>query len=238
MGRNLADWGSTLATAAGVSGPVGWSPGNDVNRFSVSSRWFRTWSSEPLVEAVRRGDTEAFGALVERHADRVFRLAYRLTRRRQDAEEVVQETFFRAYRGLRRFRGKATFASWLHRIAIRCAYDLLRAETRSPIVEETSTWSFGAGQEPPGGAVLTALKSELPGPDRLAASAEIQRSLDAALRDLTAMERTAFVLRHVEGFSIEEIAEALGSSRGGAKQAIFRAITKLRAQLAPLRESP
>jgi RNA polymerase sigma-70 factor (ECF subfamily) len=222
---------------ASASGPMGSRSRIDVNRLSLPSRWFRARSPEPLVDAARRGDAEAFGALVERHADQVLRVALRLTRRRQDAEEVVQETFLRAHRQLRRFRGASSFATWLHRIAVRCAYDLLRSEGRSPVVDGAAPWDRQDGEEPSGG-FSAFLESDLPGPDRVATSAEIQRRIDATLRDLTPMERTAFVLRHVEGLSIAEIADALGASRGGTKQAIFRAIAKLREQLAPLKESP
>lgn len=222
---------------ASASGPTTPSSSIDVNRLSLPSRWFRTRSSEPLVDAARRGDAEAFGDLVEHHADQVLRVALRLTRRRQDAEEVVQETFLRAHRQLGRFRGESSFATWVHRIAVRCAYDLLRSEGRSLVVDTAAPWSHQGDEEPSGG-LLASLASDLPGPDRVATSAEIQSRIDAILRDLTPMERTAFVLRHVDDLSIAEIADALGASRGGAKQAIFRAITKLREQLAPLKESP
>lgn len=187
-------------------------------------------SLEPLVEAAQNGDREAFAALVEAHGKNLFGVAYRLTRRRQDAEEVVQESFLRAHRRLRSFRGRSSFRTWLHRIAVRCAYDLIRYERRRRHAD--------LGIDPPLDPSPSVLESDLPTPERAATSAEIQRRLNAALLRLTPKERTAFVLRHVEGFSIEEIAHCIGSSRGAAKQAVFRATGKLRELLAPLAGGP
>src|SRR5688572_33063245 len=82
------------------------------------------------LDRARQGDSEAFRSLVERHSRGVFRLAYRMTGNEQDAEDVVQEAFLRAYRNLVRFEDRARFASWLHRIAANCAYDVLRGRAR------------------------------------------------------------------------------------------------------------
>src|SRR5512140_1859550 len=83
-----------------------------------------------VVRQVQAGDRDAFRALVERHSRSVFRLAYRMTGNEQDAEEVVQETFLRAYRSLDTFEERAQFSTWLHRIAVNCALDLLRSRQR------------------------------------------------------------------------------------------------------------
>lgn len=174
-----------------------------------------------LAAAAQRGDREAFGDLVRLHGAEVFRLAYRFTRQRQDAEEVVQETFLRAYRRLDRFGGDASFGTWLHRIAVNCACDFLRKRQRHA----------GALEEEP---VLDSLPSAAASPERAAASAEVQRAVNAALSGLTAAERAAFLLRHVEEMPIEEIGRTLDLSRGAAKQSVFRAVRKLRQALAPL----
>src|SRR5271163_4555417 len=98
------------------------------------------------VERARAGDSDAFRLLVEQHSRSIFRLAFRMTGNEQDAEDVVQESFLRAYRQIERFDGRAAFGTWLHRIAANCSLDLLRArkirEDRrvSPTEEESCGW--------------------------------------------------------------------------------------------------
>jgi len=182
-------------------------------------------SDAAAVAEVRAGDPDAFRVLVERHSRSVFRLAFRMTGNEQDAEDLVQETFLRAYRQLGRFDGRAGFSTWLYRIAANCSLDLIRArkrrqEQQAPVDEE--------GQE-----VTIVAVAEAPTPDRLAFSGELQRLIGPALNRLSAMERAAFVLRHYEGMCMEEIAGALGVHTGAAKHSVFRAVQKLRRALEP-----
>src|SRR6187431_2876025 len=86
-----------------------------------------THTDAATVALARDGDSEAFRALVERHSRAVYRLAYRMTGSAQDAEDIVQETFLKAYRQLSRFESRANFSTWLHRIAVNCSIDLMRA---------------------------------------------------------------------------------------------------------------
>src|SRR5262245_28455356 len=87
-------------------------------------------SDGTAVERARAGDPEAFRSLVERHSRSVFRLAFRMTGNEEDAEDVVQETFLRAYRQLPQFESRANFGTWLYRIATNCSFDLLRSRAR------------------------------------------------------------------------------------------------------------
>ncbi len=172
------------------------------------------------------GDRDAFRVLVERHSRSLFRLAYRMTGNEHDAEEVVQETFLRAYRRLNRFESRSSFGTWLYRIAVNCSLDLLRQrrpheEHREPDRTDESD------------AVLEVATTD-PAPDRLALSAEMRHRVTAALRELSAAERAAFVLRHFEGMSIEEIGRALGLGASATKNSVFRAVQKLRRSLQPL----
>lgn len=210
-----------LMAGCGVLTPVA---GLDVKRSGKPARR-EIQRDAVLVAAAQRGDMEAFAALVRTHSARVFRLAHRLTQQRQDAEDVVQETFLRAYRRLPQFGGDASFDTWLHRIAVNCACDLLRTRQRGPVAyfEEEPAEQLGS------------LESAAASPERAAVAAEAQRRVNAALCDLTSRERTAFLLRHVEAMPIEEISQALGLSQGAAKQAVFRAVRKLRQILAPVR---
>jgi RNA polymerase sigma-70 factor, ECF subfamily len=175
------------------------------------------------VARARAGDAEAFRLLVERHSRGVFRLAFRMTSNEHDAEDVVQETFLKAYRKLDAFEERAQFGSWLHRIAANCAYDLLRARLRRDERVEAS--------EGPEGDRTLAVATADPGPDRLLAGREVRSRLKGALGRMSALERSAFTLRHVEGMSIAEISRALDLDTSAAKQSVFRAVRKLRQAL-------
>ena len=175
-----------------------------------------------VLARARQGDAEAFRDLVERHSRRAFQLAYRMTGSEQDAEDVVQESFLRAYRQLGRFEARANFATWLHRIVANCAVDVMR--TRHARQQRVS--------DPLDDIAIAA---DTPDPERLAESAEMQRRVAAALGGLSPLERAAFALRHHEGRSIREIGRTLGLGTSASKHAVFRAVKKLRAALAPLR---
>src|SRR5215210_1825202 len=147
------------------------------------------------VALARDGDSEAFRALVERHSRAVYRLAHRLTGSAQDAEDVVQETFLKAYRQLSRFESRANFGTWLHRIAVNCSIDLIRSRPhREAGHDSTDLEQFGAED-------VDAMR---PSPERLMLSHEVQARVNGAMSALSRMERAAFVLRHFEGRSIDE----------------------------------
>jgi RNA polymerase sigma-70 factor, ECF subfamily len=176
------------------------------------------------VAAVRAGDREAFRLLVEKHSRSIFKLAFRMTNNEHDAEEIVQETFLRAYRKIGDFESRADFGTWLYRIATNCSYDLLgrrkHQQSHTPLQDEE-------GEELP-------LPAGDPSPERVALSGELRRKLAQAMDGLTAVERSAFVLRHFEGRSIEEIGKALDLKTNATKNSIFRAVQKLRRELGPM----
>ncbi|PYQ31502.1 MAG: RNA polymerase subunit sigma-24 [Acidobacteria bacterium] len=182
-----------------------------------------------VVSRARTGDPDAFRLLVERHSQPIFRVAYRMTGNEHDADDVVQETFLRAYRQLDRFEERANFGTWLHRIAINCALDLLRARGRMDRYY---------GGDPEDAEMNGTIRSE-PEQDRLLISAELREQVAAAMERLSGNERTAFVLRHFEGMPVEEIGKTLGIQVNAAKHTIFRAVRKLRQSLEPfVRSSP
>ena len=178
-----------------------------------------------VLSRARAGDGDAFRVLVEHHGKGAFGLAFRLTGNAEDAEEVVQESFLKAYRQLERFEARSNFGTWLHRIVVNCAMDVLRTRQSRRAREHVSGVDDVAEWLPAGG----------PGPEQLARSAEIERRIESSLDELTPQERAAFTLRHREGCSIEEIGRALGLQTSAAKHAVFRAVRKLRATLGPLR---
>ena len=173
-----------------------------------------------LVERVRGGDDDAFRVLVERHSRALYRTAYRITSNAADADDVVQETFLRAYRSLGTFDARASFTTWAHRIAVNCSLDLIDSRKRRDAkIEATGDLSDVAGNDA--------------SPERVALGAQMQRAIAAALKTMSGNERTAFVLRHFEGVPLEEIGAILGIKTNATKNTIFRAVTKLREQLQP-----
>ena len=189
-------------------------------------------SSNPLVDRsdefvlaqARSGSRDAFRALVERHSRAVFRVAYRVTGNEHDAEDVVQETFLKAYAELPRFEGRSGLATWLHRIAANCAVDLLRKRPRHTVSHDDE-------QAAP---LVERLASPEAGPDRHALGGEIRSRLDEAMGALTPLERAAFTLRHLEQQPIDQIAAALGQNAAATRHSIFRAVAKMRRALKPL----
>lgn len=184
-------------------------------------------TDDASIRAVLSGDKEAYGALVARHSNRLFRIAYRITGNEADADEVVQDAFLRGYRKLGTFKSRADFGTWIYRIAARCAFDKVRnrkADEPNQIAVEDN---------PEQQSVQVA--DSAAGPERLLLSGEIGALQEMAMHGLTPIERTAFILRHIEEQSMEEIGEALGIAPNSAKQAIYRAVHKLRLRLAALR---
>jgi RNA polymerase sigma-70 factor (ECF subfamily) len=178
------------------------------------------------VALARDGDSEAFRALVDRHGRAVYRLAYRMTGSAQDAEDVVQETFLKAYRQLSRFESRSNFGTWLHRIAVNCSIDLIRSRPhREAAHDSPDLEQLGAASD------VTPVTGT--SPERLMMSTEVQQRIGGAMSGLSRMERAAFMLRHFEGRSIEEISQALGLKTNATKHSIFRAVRKMRAALEP-----
>ena len=185
------------------------------------------WTDIAAADEARKGNQHAFRVLVERHSPSVFRLAFRMTGNEQDAEDVVQETFLRAYKQLHRFDGRSAFATWLYRISANCSLDLLR--TRKGRKEQQDSVEGTDGEL----RWLDRVAAMDPSPERLTHSGQIAGLLEPALDQLSEMERAAFVLRHYEGCDIEEIARTLGVRANAAKHSVFRAVQKLRRALEP-----
>ena len=181
-----------------------------------------------IIRAVLSGDKEAYGALVVRHSHAIFRVAFRITGNERDAEDVVQEAFLQGYLKLESFESRSKFATWIYRIAVNYALSLKnkrKPEAAYQIADEADATQHQIQ------VADTAANPE----ERLLLSQEIEALQVRAMQELTATERTAFVLRHMEARTTEEIATTLQIAPNAAKQAVFRAVQKLRRGLAPLR---
>ena len=183
-----------------------------------------------LIRAVLAGDKDAYGELVARYGEYMFRVAYRITENEPDAEEIVQETFLRGYRSLAGFDARAEFRTWLYRIAVNCSLRFME--------KRKSQASVSIGEEFDEDRPAVQLADSQAGPERLLLDREIEHRRQAAMETMTSDERLAFVLRHLEGRSTNEIAAVLEITPNNAKQAVFRAVQKMRRSLAPLWVKP
>jgi RNA polymerase sigma-70 factor (ECF subfamily) len=174
------------------------------------------------IAAARRGDQEAFQQLVRTHARSLFRVAMRILGDRALAEDAVQEALLNAYRSLPQFDERASFSSWLYRITVNAALSIRRKHRPEQLAGATEEEALN-------------LPDLSPQPFDVAGARELSGSLERALEELTTMERSAFVLRHLEQYPLEEIATVLESNVNSCKQAVFRAVRKLRTALAPWR---
>jgi len=190
----------------------------------------QTVSDAIAVERTLAGEREAYRVLVERHSRNVYRLAYRITGNRHDAEEVVQEAFLRAYQKLRQFAGQANFGTWVYRIAANYAIDRIRQRSSEDSRRQTQSRAPEGGLDADPVAIAP---DPAPSPERLAQSAQLGAKMQEALATLTPAERTAIVMRHWEGCAIEEIAAVLKSNTNATKNTVFRAVAKLRKALEP-----
>jgi RNA polymerase sigma-70 factor (ECF subfamily) len=185
-------------------------------------------SDAAVVAQVLAGDKEAFRLLVDRHTRSIYSVAYRMTGNQQDAEEIVQEVFLRAYKSLQRFELRSSFSTWLYRIAVNRSLDFLKAK------KMTDAYQISGNPGAEEGEREIQVAATDPGPDRLLLSVEARQKISKAIGLLSPTERVAFTMRHMEGKSIEEISKTLNVRASAAKNSIFRAVQKIRQQLEPL----
>jgi RNA polymerase sigma-70 factor (ECF subfamily) len=178
-----------------------------------------------LVDAARNGDVGAFEQLVRRYDRNVFRIAQHITQNREDAEDVVQDAFLKAFQNLGQFQGQSKFYTWLVRIAVNEA--LMRLRRRRPertvsLDEEVRTEEDSMPRE---------VADWSPNPEQLYSQAELKDILSKSIQGLPPGFRAVFVLRDVEGLSTEETAEGLNLSIPAVKSRLLRARLQLRERL-------
>jgi len=178
-----------------------------------------------LVQAAKGGDVAAFEELVKRYDRNVFRIAQHITQNREDAEDVVQDAFLKAYQNLGQFQGQSKFYTWLVRIAVNEA--LMRLRRRRPermvsLDEDVKTEDDSVPRE---------VADWAPNPEQLYNQSELKDILTRTIQGLPPSFRTVFVLRDVEGLSTEEAAEALDLSVPAVKSRLLRARLQLRERL-------
>lgn len=179
-------------------------------------------SDEQVVARVLAGDAPLFELLIRRHNQRLYRVARSVLRNDTEAEDVMQEAYVQAYTHLDQFAGRASFATWLARIAFYEALARLKRRRREAVAERPMESED---------VVMSADKSESPSPEHEAYRGELRALLEAAVDRLPATHRVAFVLREIEGMSTQEAAECLGIREDALKQRLHRAKALLRDRL-------
>jgi RNA polymerase sigma-70 factor, ECF subfamily len=178
-----------------------------------------------LVRAAKAGDVSAFEQLVRQYDRNVFRIAQHITQNREDAEDVVQDAFLKAYENLKNFQEQSKFYTWLVRIAVNEALMRLRRRRPERMISLDEEIQIGEDSMPREVADWT------PNPEQLYSQAELREILTRTIQGLPSSFRTVFVLRDVEGLSTEETAEALGLSIPAVKSRLLRARLQLRERL-------
>jgi RNA polymerase sigma-70 factor (ECF subfamily) len=183
-----------------------------------------------LVRRVQRGEREAFDVLVLKYQYKVVKLVARYVSEPSDAHDIAQETFLKAYRAIRKFRGDSAFYTWIYRIAINTAKNYLVAQSRRPLHTDIEQQPIDQLDEGPSHLTL----KENATPENLLLRDEIEETVFRAIDDLPEDLRTAITLRELEGLSYEEIAQAMNCPVGTVRSRIFRAREAINNKLEPL----
>jgi len=183
-----------------------------------------------LIQQAQGGDRMAFEELIRRHDREILRLAFHMLGNREEAREVFQETFLKAYRSLNRFRFESSFYTWIYRIATNVGLDHLRK--RQTLKEEVS-YESDTESHPDRPALKDTLAATTyySNPERRLYGREVGAKIQEALKTLSEKERLVFELRHYQGLRLKMIGEIMGSTEETAKNYLFRATQKLRAHL-------
>ena len=180
-------------------------------------------TDEELVARATAGDVDSFNQLVSRWERTIYALAYRTLGREEDARDIVQEAFLRAYRGLRGFKGEAKFSSWLYRITLNLCRDWIRRERRAPVVQ------------PPEGVDAVDLADAQAAPtesvEELVARREMSRAVSRAMAELPDEQRTAILLKEYHGLTFQEIADQLNCPLSTVKTRLYQGLSVLRRRL-------
>jgi len=180
-----------------------------------------------VVQRVQAGEVSAFDQLILKYRERVFAVVYNMTSNREDAADLVQEAFIKAFQSINRFQGQSSFFTWLYRIAVNTARNTMASRQRRPLDYEAD---LSESEQ----SVVESRMRHGDTPEAVALTDEIHRTVNDAIGALPEDLRTAIVLREVEGLSYEEIAEAMDCPVGTVRSRIFRAREAIDRSLKPL----
>ena len=174
-----------------------------------------------VVQSDQQGDTEAFRMLFDQNRKRIFSLAYQYTKNKEDAEDILQETFIKTYNYLDKYKieNESTFSSWIYRIGINCSIDYLRRKkSKKEDYGDWDTWE-------------KTLPSNHSNPEQTIGLEQLREKINQLVEGLSPRQRMVFILKHYQQFSIKEIAEYLECSEGSVKKQLFRAVSAIKSPL-------
>jgi RNA polymerase sigma-70 factor (ECF subfamily) len=179
---------------------------------------------EALIQTAREGDRGALRILYDQNKQRIFALAYQYTRNCEDAEDILQETFIKAFRSLPKFNTKngSRFSPWLYRIGINCSLDYLRRNKKRKENNSLLGKNYLENISP---------ENDQSDPIKRRQKEEVREKIDQILHKLSGQQRMVFVLKHYQQLTIKEIAECMNITEGGVKKHLFRAVSKIRESL-------
>ncbi len=184
------------------------------------------------IQAVLNGDVERYAQLVDKYQAATLRLAFSFLGNYEDARDVSQDAFVSAYRSLRRFRSSARFSTWLYRIVVNACKDVYKRRARQPAVV-ASVGEPDPETDP--GSLFVDVDDPTASPSEQLANRELAHRLSEAIGKLSMKQRTAFMLHHVHGLPLEEVAAVMHCQVGTIKSHVFRATEQLRVILSPWR---
>jgi RNA polymerase sigma-70 factor (ECF subfamily) len=192
----------------------------------ISSRESRVSNSpdEELVALAQAGDRRAFEELIERHKQKAYHIAFGFARDREEAKDLSQEAFLKAFSYLKKFDGRSSFYTWFYRIVVNVCIDYKRRAKRAAAdqFDEAVEIQLEPSHNP----------AQPLAPEQHVLAGQISNRVDAALQSLPAKQKTAFILKNHQGLSIKEIAETMETAEGTVKVHLHRAVTALRRSLA------
>ena len=174
-----------------------------------------------VVQSAQQGNMEAFRMLFEQNRKRIFLLAYQYTKNKEDAEDILQETFTKTYNYLDKYKieNESNFSSWVYRIGINCSIDYLRRKKQKK--EDFSDWDKWE----------KTMGSDRSNPENTVGLEQLREKINQLVEGLSPRQRMVFILKHYQQFSIKEIAEYLDCSEGSVKKQLFRAVSTIRSPL-------
>jgi RNA polymerase sigma-70 factor, ECF subfamily len=181
-----------------------------------------TWTDEELVARSQGGDGDSFNQLIKRWERPIYALAYRVIGREEDARDVCQEAFLRAYRALPGFKGQAKFSSWLYRITLNLCRDWIRKQRRAPVLQ------MPEGVDP---HELMAETGEVESIEELVSRRELSAVVAEAMALLPEDQRTAIILKEYHGMTFQEIADLQGCPLSTVKTRLYQGLSVLRRHL-------
>lgn len=182
---------------------------------------------ESLIVKAQQGDTRAFEKLVKKYDRQVLSLACQISGNTQDAEDIYQEVFMRAYKGLSSFNKKSSFFTWLYRIAVNCSLsycDQRKRKSHMPLENEEKDFTWEA-------------VDDMPTPDKAVVNQELKGKIKRGVDTLSPMQKTTFILRFYHQLKIKEIAQITDKAEGTIKNYLFRATRNMQKKLSPYVES-